>query len=77
MTKLLDKAIAAVRSLSAEEQDAIAQTMLSQARQDDGDDGEDIDPADLEAIDRGLEDMRQGRIATDEQVEAAFHSFRK
>ena len=77
MTKLLDKAIEAVRTLSAEEQDAIAQTMLSQARQDDDDEGEEIDPADLEAIERGLEDMRQGRIATHEEVEAAFRSFRK
>jgi predicted transcriptional regulator len=77
MTKLLDKALEAVRTLSPAEQDEIARAMLALANQADEDDGEDIDPADLEAIDRGLDDMKNGRFATDEQVEAAFRSFRK
>ena len=78
MTKLLDKAIEAVRVLTPEEQDEIARAMLHLLQDaDDADDGEDIDPADLEAIDRGLEDIRLGRIATAEEVEAAFSTFRK
>ncbi len=75
MTKLLDKAIEAVRGLTPEEQDDIARMILAMAEGDD--EGEDIDPEHLEAIDRGLDDIKHGRIATDEQVEAAFHSFRK
>ena len=31
---------------------------------------------DREAIDRSLEDMRQGRFATDEQVAAVFNRYR-
>jgi predicted transcriptional regulator len=74
MTKLLDKAIEAARGLSPAEQDEIAAMILAMAENDD--EGEDIDPADLEAIDRGLDDIKHGRIATDEQVEAAFLRFR-
>ncbi len=32
---------------------------------------------DRKAIDRGLEDMRQGRFATDEQVAAVFNRYRR
>jgi predicted transcriptional regulator len=76
MTKLLDKAIAAARGLTPEAQDQIAEVILAMAA-DDEDEGEEIDPADLEAIDRGLDDMKNGRFATDEEVEAAFRAFRK
>ena len=31
----------------------------------------------LAGIDRGLDDARQGRFATDEQVKAAFGKFRR
>jgi predicted transcriptional regulator len=75
MTKLLDKAIEAARGLTPEEQDEIARMILAMAENDD--EGEEIDPEDLDAIDRGLDDIKHGRIATDEQVEAAFRSFRK
>jgi predicted transcriptional regulator len=75
MTTLLDKAVAAARCLTPEEQDEIARMILAMAENDD--EGEEIDPEDLEAIDRGLDDIKHGRIATDEQVEAAFRSFRK
>ena len=70
MTKLLDKAIEAARGLTAVEQDEIAAMILAMAADDEK--GEEIDPEHLEAIDRGLDDMRNGRIATEEQVEAAF-----
>ena len=77
MTKLLNKAIEAVRVLAPEKQDEIARAMLALSQDFDEAADEDIDPADLEAIDRGLEDIRHGRIATDAEVEAAFRSFRK
>jgi predicted transcriptional regulator len=32
---------------------------------------------DRKAIDRGLEDMRHGRFATDEQVAAVFNRYRR
>jgi predicted transcriptional regulator len=75
MTKLLDKAIEAARGLTPEEQDEIARMILAMAENDNED--EEIDLEDLDAIDRGLDDIKHGRIATDEQVEAAFRSFRK
>ena len=31
----------------------------------------------LAGIDRGLDDARQGRLATDEEVKAAFSKFRR
>ncbi len=75
MTKLLDKAIDAVRVLSPAEQDEIAQAML--AFVSDFDEGEEIDPVDLEAIERGLDDMRNGRFATEAEMEALFRRFDK
>jgi predicted transcriptional regulator len=33
-------------------------------------------PEELEGIDRGLRDAEQGRFATDEEMEAAFATFR-
>ena len=77
MTKLLDKAIEAVRVLAPEEQDGIARTMLALAQDLEDEEGEEIDPVHLKAIDRGLEDMRQGRFATDEQVKALFRRSEK
>jgi hypothetical protein len=75
MTKLLDKAIEAVRGQAPEEQDEIAAMLPTMA--DESEDGEEIAPEALGAIERGLDDLKHGRIATDEQVEAAFCSFRK
>ena len=77
MTKLLDKVIEAVRVLAPEEQDEIARAMLALAKDADEDEGEEIDPADLEAIDRGLEDMKNGRFASDEEMAAVFRFFQK
>ena len=77
MTKLLNQAIEAVRVLAPQVQDEIARAMLALSRDSDDETDADIDPADLDAIDRGLEDIRHGRIATAGEVEAAFRSFRK
>lgn len=75
MTKLLDKALEAVRTLSPSEQDEIARAMLTLAKQ--AEDEEDIDPADLEAIERGLDDLKNGRFATDAEMKALFRRFDK
>jgi hypothetical protein len=73
MTKLLEKALEAVRQLPPGTQDEIAQAMLTLA----GDEGppEDIDPAHLPAVLEGLAQAKRREFATDEQVEAAFRRF--
>jgi DNA-binding TFAR19-related protein (PDSD5 family) len=73
MTKLLEKALEAVRVLSPDEQDEIAQLMLQLAANDG--EPEQIDPADLPHVLEGLAQMRRGEFATDEEVEAAFRRF--
>ena len=77
MTKLLEQAIETVRALSPNEQDAIAREMLALADDENSEDEEDIDPADLKAVLEGIADADAGRIATDEDVEAAFRRFSK
>jgi predicted transcriptional regulator len=37
----------------------------------------DASPEELEAIDRGLQDIAEGRLATDEQVEAVLAKYRR
>jgi hypothetical protein len=73
MTKLLEKALEAVRRLPARSQDEIAQAMLSLA----GDEGEPeaIDPGHLAAVLEGLAQANRRQLATDEEVEAAFRRF--
>jgi hypothetical protein len=73
MTKLLEKALEAVRQLPPDSQDEIARAMLTLA----GDEGqsEEIDPARLP---EGLESLAQARrrdFASDAEVEAAFRRF--
>jgi hypothetical protein len=73
MSKLLEKAIEAVRKLPADSQDEIARAMLSLC----GNDGEPeiIDPDDLSAVLEGLAQARRREFATDEEVEAALRRF--
>lgn len=73
MTKLLEKALEAVRRLPTDAQDEIARTMLQLA----GDDGEPepVDPAHLPAVLEGLAQAKRRRFATDAEVEAAFRRF--
>jgi hypothetical protein len=73
MTKLLEKALEAVRKLSAEEQDEIARTMLQFA--DNEGEPEDIDPAHLPAVLKGLSQAERGEFASDEEIAAAFRRF--
>jgi hypothetical protein len=72
MTKLLDKALDAVRKLSDESQDEIARAMLHLA---DDSSAENIDPAHLSAVLEGLAQAKKRQFASDEEVEAAFRRF--
>jgi hypothetical protein len=73
MTKLLEKALEAVRRLPPSSQDEIAHAMLNLA----GDERapEPIDPAHLPAILEGLSQAKRRQFATDDEVEAAFRRF--
>ena len=75
MTKLLEKALEAVRQLPPDSQDEIARAMLTWA----GDEGEpeEIDPAHLSAVLEGLAQAKRREFATDAEVEAAFRRFDK
>lgn len=73
MTKLLDKALDAVRKLSAHEQDEIARAMLVLAEQND--EPEPVDPAHLPAVLEGLAQAKRREFASDEEVETAFRRF--
>jgi predicted transcriptional regulator len=69
MPKLLDQAIAKVRTLPAEEQDALAVAMLSLS---DGDaSGYPIDDATRAAILEGLAEAERGEYVSDEIVAAS------
>jgi predicted transcriptional regulator len=76
MTKLLDKALEAVRGLPPASQDEIARAMLSLARMDGGE-AEEIDPEHLPDVLEGLAEASRGEFATDEEVAAAFRSFKR
>jgi hypothetical protein len=73
MTKLLEKALEAVRRLPADSQDQIALAMLSLS----GNEGEpeEVDPAHLPAVLEGLAQAKRHQFATDAEVEAAFRRF--
>lgn len=73
MTKLLEKALEAVRRLPPDDQDEIARAILSLA----GDQGdpEPIDPAHLADVLEGLAQAKRRQFATDADVEAAFSRF--
>ena len=73
MTKLLEKAVEAVRQLPPDTQDEIARTMLELV----GHEGEPqpIDEAHLAAVLEGLGQAKRGEFASDAEVEAAFRRF--
>jgi hypothetical protein len=73
MTKLLEKALQAVRQLPPDSQDEIARAMLILA----GDEGEPepIDPAHLQDVLQSLAQAQRKQFATDAEVEAAFRRF--
>jgi hypothetical protein len=73
MTKLLDRALEAVKKLPADEQDEIARAILSLA----GESGEPqaIDPAHLPDLLESLAQAKRREFATDAQIEDAFRRF--
>ena len=73
MTKLLDKALELVRRLPAESQDEIARAMINFAGTDE--EPEQVDPAHLSAVLRGLAQAKRREFATDEEIEAVFRRF--
>lgn len=74
MTKLLDEAIAKVRSLSDQDQDEAAEILLALTSQ--RKEPIPLDPATVTAVRRGLAEMRHGKFASDEAVGALFSRYR-
>jgi len=72
MTKLLEKALEAVRRLPADSQDEIARAMLNLANEGEP---EPIDPAHLQDVLEGLAQAKSRRFASDAEVEAVFRRF--
>ena len=72
MTKLLEKAVEAVRQLSADNQDEIARAMLNLVNESEP---EDIEPAHLADVLESRAQARRREFATDAEVEAAFRRF--
>ena len=75
MTKLLQKALEAVRLLPPENQDEIARAMLAMAH-DEGE-PERIDPAHLPDVLEGLAQAKRREFASDAEIEAAFRRFER
>jgi len=73
MTKLLEKALEAVRRLPPDSQDEIALAMLTSAAMRESQ--RKIDPAHLPAVLEGLAQAKRRQFATDAEVEAAFRRF--
>jgi hypothetical protein len=75
MTKLLEKALEAVRRLPPDSQDEIALAMLTLTGNDG--DPEEIGAAHLPAVLEGLAQAKRRQFATDDEVEAAFRRFER
>jgi len=75
MTKLLEKALEAVRRLPPDGQDEIARAMLALT----GNEGEpeEIAPAHLSAVLEGLAQAKRREFATEPEIEAAFRRFER
>ena len=73
MTKLLEKALEAVRGLSEDEQNEIARTILALV----GDDDEPVPLTDDEraVIARSKAEAARGEFATDEEVRAVWAKY--
>jgi hypothetical protein len=73
MTKLLERALEAVRRLPVDSQDEIARAMLQLAAGDG--EPEEVDAAHLPAVLEGLAQAKRREFASDAEVEAAFRRF--
>lgn len=72
VTKLMDKAIEAIRHLPETQQDELAQAMLAAANMP----AVEYTPQLLAAIDEGIADADAGRFVSDDDVESLFSRFR-
>ena len=75
MTKLMEKALDAVRSWPADRQDEAAKLLLALDRLGPG--PYQASPEELAAIDEALKQVERGERAKPADVEAAFARFRK
>jgi hypothetical protein len=75
MTKLLDKALEAVRRLPPDSQDQIALAMLSLSGNEEA--PEKIDADHLPAVLEGLAQAKRRQFASDQEIETAFRRFGK
>ena len=75
MTKLMEKALDAVRAWPADRQDEAAKLLLALDRL--GPAPYQASPEELTAIDEALEQVERGERASPAEVEAAFARFRK
>jgi len=75
MTKLMEKALDAVRAWPADRQDEAAKLLLALDRLAPG--PYQASPEELAAIDEALEQVERGERASPAEVEAAFARFRK
>jgi hypothetical protein len=75
MTKLMEKALNAVRAWPADRQDEAAKLLLALDRLGPG--PYQASPEELAAIDEALEQVERGERASPAEVEAAFARFRK
>ena len=75
MTKLMEKALDAVRAWPADRQDEAAKLLLALDRL--GPPPYEASPEELTAIDEALEQVERGERASPAEVEAAFARFRK
>ena len=73
MTKLLEKALEAVRQLPPDTQDEIARAMLDLVGNEA--EPEPIDPGDLSAVLEGLAQAKRREFASDAEIEAALRRF--
>jgi Mg/Co/Ni transporter MgtE len=72
MTKLLEKAVEAVRQLPPERQEEIAQAMLNMAGEEEF---EQIDPAHVADVLESLAQAKRREFANESEIEAAFRRF--
>jgi hypothetical protein len=74
MTKILDKAIAKVRALPAEDQDVLGAVIFALADEELTRIGEPDDET-RDAIREGLEQVKRGELVPDEEIEALWRRF--
>jgi len=73
MTKLLDEAVAKVRSLSEAEQDRVAAMLLGFADQDA--DNYQLTPEQIAEVELARQEAKQGRFASDEEMAELWRQF--